>query len=229
MTRKIMEYYTYILPIPVCCLMFYLWLEKSNYNYFFCTYVLLLPIIYGYIVPGLATNLFKLWRFKGKMMMGNYFIHHGFIYSAHMNVCLYFSFGDISSLSSLSSSHIISIIVCSAVVNAYVLWLHDIYIVKADMVEIDNPPANEGKSPEEIVFYYAPIGFLLIGLTYGISAVLAHEQFIVKQITSTRSYVEILAIGFSLLFFIPTIYYLVINRNELMKRVESIRQKKSSH
>lgn len=225
MQRKIMEYYTYFLPIPVCCLMFYLWLEKTNHDYRMSALVMLLPILYGYIVPGIGINLLKLWRFKGKMRMGGYYIHHGFMYAAHMTVCLYFSFGDISSLSPLLPSQMISIVVCSSVINAYVLWLHDIYLVKAGLVEIDSPPAKEGKSPEEIVFYYAPKGFFLLGMTYGMGAVLGYQRFIVEKRASTASFIWVLTMGFSLMFIIPTVYYLVINRNELKQKLKVLIQK----
>ena len=92
-------------------------------------------------------------------------------------------------------------------------------------MEIDSPPAKEGKSPEEIVFYYAPKGFLLL-MSYGVAALLGYQRLVVEKLTGASSYLSVIAIGFSLMFVIPTVYYLVINRNELKAKMQMLLRRK---
>jgi hypothetical protein len=42
---------------------YFVWAAWSD-NRVFALYVMLLPLFYGYVAPGIATNLLHKWRFK---------------------------------------------------------------------------------------------------------------------------------------------------------------------
>lgn len=201
-----MSIWVYVLPLPVCGLMYWLWLTWSG-SHAFALYVLLLPVAYGYIAPGIATNLLKKWRFKGPGVVGNFYIHHGFMYAANMSPLLFIPFLGCSPQHSLQMGESIRIILCTAALRGYVLWIHDVYIVRLKMVEIFNRPAAEGKSPEAIVFHYAPLCFFLIGLTYAVSALVAFEVFVIRREISIPSMVEVYLFGLILMLSLPSLAY----------------------
>lgn len=178
--KLIMYFWIYVLPLPLFILMAYVW-QVFMKTTLFTIYVLLLPVLYGYIVPGIATNVLKKWRFKGKMLIGNYYLHHGFNYASKMSFMLFISLITVVPGAKLPLGQILAIIMVSGVLHAYVYWIADICLVKTDMLELSDTSFRKGKSPEEIVFQYAPISFFLLGATYAISALIAYEQLVCHQ------------------------------------------------
>lgn len=178
--KLIMSFWIYVLPLPLFILMAYVW-QFFMKTTLFTIYVLLLPVLYGYIVIGFATNVLKKWRFKGKMLVGNYYIHHGFNYASKMSFILFVSLITIVHGTKLSLWQFLAIIMVSGVLHAYVYWIADIYLVKTGMLELSDTSFRKGKSPEEIVFQYAPISFFILGATYAISALIAYEQLVCQQ------------------------------------------------
>lgn len=205
MSRIIMRIWVYVLPLPLCALMYFAWLSWSN-SRAFAIYVMLLPLVYGYVAPGIATNILRKWRFTGRWLVGNYYPHHGFMYAANMSPLLFFPFLG-SPLNSLSAEVVVRVLVCTAILHGYVLWIHDVFIVKLKMVEIFNRAAAERRSPEEIVFSYAPLCFSLIGLTYAASSLLAFWTFVVHNQVTLASATEVSVVGLGLMLSIPSLAY----------------------
>ena len=212
MSRKIAYVWVYLLPLPVFTAMYFVWLSASG-NLAFTLYVLLLPLLYGYISPGIATNLLKMWRFKGPGVVGNYYVHHGFMYSANMSPLLYLTF-DVRTPHSLDIAEFLRIAVVTGAVQGFVLWIHDILIVRADLVEIDNRPTRERRSPEEIVTFYAPVCFFLIGFCYAVSAMIAYQQFVIEGRTEMRDLLWVWLGASSFLFILPGIAYFFLERKK---------------
>jgi hypothetical protein len=64
MSRTVIRFWVYVLPLPLFVVMYFVWAAWSD-NRVFALYVMLLPLFYGYVAPGIATNLLHKWRFKG--------------------------------------------------------------------------------------------------------------------------------------------------------------------
>ncbi len=122
------------------------------------------PLVFGYVLPGIGTNVLKKWRFNGHWLVGDYFIHHGFIYSSTMGMALYLSAYPVWN----PNWSVLVVALRSASVVGFVAWWHDLLAVRNGMVEIYNPPWKRGEGPEAIVSYYAPICFSILGAAYGI-------------------------------------------------------------
>jgi hypothetical protein len=203
MSRMIIRIWVYALPFPLFLIMYFSWFSWSKSSAF-ALYVMLLPLLYGYVVPGIGTNLLRKWRFSGPWAVGSYYAHHGFMYAANMSPLLFISF---LGSSAFSWAMALRILLCTAALHGFVLWIHDILIVKHKMVEIFNRPNAEGRSPEEIVFYYAPLCFFLIGLTYAASSLLAFWVFVVCGEVTPASLAALYLTGFALMFSIPSLAY----------------------
>ncbi len=208
--KFIMNFWIYVLPLPLFFFMAYVW-QSSMKTTLFTIYVLLLPVLYGYIVPGIATNILKKWRFKGRMLIGNYYLHHGFNYASKMNFMLFISLATVFPGTKLSLGQILAIIMVSGVLHGYVYWIADIFLVKTGMLEFPDTSFRKGKSAEEIVFQYAPISFFLLGATYAISALIAYQQFVCQQ-KGIVTFIWLLIGGLIFMSTLPSFVYGLVDR-----------------
>jgi hypothetical protein len=191
--------------LPVVAAMYFVWAAWSK-DRVFTLYVTLLPVFYGYVIPGIATNILHKWRFKGPWVVGRYFAHHGFIYAANLCPLLFVCFLG-TAVAPLSVGTMVRILVCMGGLYGFVAWIHDILMVKHGMVEIYNKPAAANRSPEEIATHYAPVCFFLIGLTYAASALLAFHVFVIQNKSDPTSIVWVSLTGIVLMSLIPSLAY----------------------
>lgn len=119
MSRTVIQFWVYALPLPLCVVMYLAWAAWAG-NRVFALYVMLLPLFYGYAAPGIATNLLHKWRFKGPWVVGNYYAHHGFMYAANMSPLLFVAFLG-ASRESLSLGVVIRALLCTGALHGYVL------------------------------------------------------------------------------------------------------------
>jgi hypothetical protein len=201
-----------VLPLPVSVAMYLAWAAWSG-SRIFTIYVMLLPLVYGYVAPGIATNLLRKWRFKRPWLVGNYYAHHGFMYSANMAPLLFVAFLG-TPHQPLSAATATRILLCTGALHGFVLWLHDILIVRHDLVEIYNLPARQGRSPEEIVTHYAPLCFFLMGLTYAASSLLAFQIIVINGDGRTMALVWLALIGLAMMLTLPSMAYRIIEKRE---------------
>ena len=216
--KRWMNLWVYYLPFPVFAAVLVAWLKLFGSDRL-AFHVMILPIIYGYVVPGIATNFLHKWRFTGKWRLGNYYWHHGFLYSRHMALFLLIPFLAVASDSTpkdLKLLQEVSLILSTGFIHGFFYWLHDTVILKLGMVELNTPIAKAGKCPEAVVYAYAPVVFTLLGMSYALSAILAYRAFILEGATSPWDSVEHLAIGIALTFSIPSIAYGILEKRPLL-------------
>ena len=209
MSRIFTHFWVYVLPLPLFVAMYFVWAAWSG-SRIFALYVMLLPVIYGYLAPGIATNILRKWRFKGPWLVGNYYAHHGFMYAANMTPLLFVAFLG-TPREPVSAGTAVRILICTGALHGFVLWLHDILIVRHDMVEIYNRPAREGRSPEEIVTHYAPFCFFLIGLTFAASSLLAFQTIVINGNSGGLALFWLSVVGMGLMLTLPSIAYRIID------------------
>jgi hypothetical protein len=213
MKRTLVYLWVYALPFPLFAAMYFAWLTWSG-SHAFTLYVMFLPVFYGYVAPGIATNLLYKWRFKGPWVIGNFYLHHGFKYASTMSPLLFIAFLG-TPHGPLSTSTILRVLVCTATLHGFVMWLHDIQIVRYGMVEVFNQPAAEGRSPEEIVTHYAPLCFFLIGFTYAIGVLLAYHTFLVRQDLRAGAVAWVAVLGAALLLVFPSLAYRALDQRRI--------------
>lgn len=205
MTGNFIRAWVYVFPWLCLPCVFLAWAELSA-SWTFACFVLGVPIIYGYVAPGVATNILKKWRFRGAWVVGAYYWHHGFMYAANMSPLLLLAFLGTPE-GPLSMATCVRVALVTAALHGFVLWWHDILLVRHNRVEIHNRPAREGRSPEEIVTHYAPLCFSLIGLAYAAGALLAYEQIVVRSSDSLASLAACAGIAVAVLIALPSLAY----------------------
>jgi hypothetical protein len=143
----------------------FLWLWVRDGSPAFAALVMGLPLVFGYVIPGIGTNILKMWRFHGPWLIGNYFIHQGFIYSATFGMELYLSF--FPPAHGTEAWTLIGNMARTAAMMVFIGWSHDLIAVREGVIEIYNGPWKRGASPETIVAHSAPLCYALLGATYG--------------------------------------------------------------
>ncbi len=210
--RSWMRIQVYVLPIPVTVTLACLWYGWSG-SVAFTVYVTLLAVLYGYIVPGIGTNVMKKWRFHGPGRVGNYYVHHGFIWAANLSPALFVSFLGTPE-GPLGYATILRVLLATGAIHAYKGWIYDIALLRYGFAEITSVPRLQGKSPEEVAGHYVPVCFFLIGLTYAVGALVAYHFYVVLRHVDIWSHIWAWTIGGVTMLAIPSAAYGVIERQE---------------
>ncbi len=198
--------YIFLVPVPLTVLSFYLWRTMTE-NLCFSVFAIVLPMAYGYIMPGIATGILKKWRFQGRFTFAGIYFHHGFLYASKLSLILFVCSYGMAPPEPLGHLKQFSIMATASMAFAFIAWITDIYLLKAEMVVINSPAAKSGKSPEEVTFKYAPLSFFFIGLTYSADVLLAYEKFLVQNKTDPFTFIWVFAVGFILMFALPSLAY----------------------
>ena len=164
----------YLLPLPLTAAMYLAWRARTG-SPAFAAYTLLLGLAFGYVVPGIGTNLLGLWRFSGPLRVGNFFLHHGFMYAPWLSLTLYVTWGE---WGAPGPARALTVLASAALAQGLVSSLHDVAGLKAGAIEIFTARAAAGRSPEAIVLEYGPIGFGLFGAAYALSCLLARGELL---------------------------------------------------
>ena len=163
-----------IWPFVGLPLLAWLWTESGGPA--FAVLVLGLPLLFGYIFPGIGTNLLKMWRFRDAWVVGRFFIHHGFIYAATMGTVMYFAFippsGSDDWLTLLGN-----MARCAGILG-FVGWTHDLVAIRAGLMEVYNQEWRRGEPPEVIAAQYAPLSFSLLGVCYAALVTLGYQTIV---------------------------------------------------
>lgn len=203
----------FILPLPLTVVMWYAWYLRTQ-SIYFASYVMLLGICFGYIIPGIGTNVLHLWRFTGPFRIGNYFIHHGFMYAPYFALVLYVMFGEWHLLTAWQA---VAIIAGTGFVQSLLSSHHDLCGVKTGMIKINNRPARQGKSALEVICDWDPIGFLLFGASYAASCLYAYKLFVIDGKTNPGTLALLVASGVAFMGLTST-PYLIREWETIMRR-----------
>lgn len=165
-----------IFPFAALPILTWLWLRAGGPA--FAALVLGLPLLFGYIAPGIGTNLLKMWRFNDSWTVGNYFIHHGFIYAATLGLAIYVAFfppapNDWGTL--------IGNMARGAGILGFVGWTHDTIAIREGLMEVYNAAWKRGAAPEVIAAQYAPVCFSLLGACYAGTVTLGYQTLVLDQ------------------------------------------------
>ena len=163
MKKIAFEWYQYVAPVILAPLSFMLWWKTYDGNIWLTLNAWLVPVLYAYIVPGVGTNVLKVWEFDTRIRLGRFRPHHGFVFGSatasiawlvHMNMA-----GDLA-----------GIIITSAVFATVLGLCNIIYDVKAldsGILKVYNQPWADGQDSRAIAMDYGPWFFGGFGLVYG--------------------------------------------------------------
>ena len=163
MNKRAFEWYQYVAPAVLAPLSFYLWWRTYGGNVWLTLIAWLLPVLYAYIVPGVGTNVLKVWEFDTRYRIGRFRPHHGFVFgSATASIAWVCHIGPADGVFDVIRTSLVF-----AAVLGFVNILYDIKALDAGFLRVYNQPWADGKDSSAVAMDYAPWFFGGFGLIYG--------------------------------------------------------------
>jgi hypothetical protein len=170
MQKHFMNFWIYVYPFPALYFFFQHWTGVHGGD--FAWFLILVPVLYGYIMPGIAVNVLKKWKFNTPFRIGNYYAHHGFKISGNMNTSFFLvSFATV--LHPLNWAQIATLTIACGCVQGFLVWYHDTLLIKLGKLELSNVLVTAKMSPEEKAYSYAPECFFVLGASFALAALIA--------------------------------------------------------
>lgn len=191
------------LPIPVTTAMAIVWWRFSG-DLKVVSVAVLLPLVYGYVMPFIGINILKNWQFKGGWRIGGMYVHHGFMYASKLS---FFGFAPLMILSIEMPVWILNClwIGMTSVLYACTAWLQD-HLSFSFGIVID---PKSGLSLN--VNRYAPVCFSLIGLLYTAGLVTCYHMKLNNSLTTSYT-LGLLSVQFLLMLIIPGLLFRFLSK-----------------
>lgn len=188
---------TYVFPIAGLPLITFAWWLASGGSWPFVAVVMGVPVVFGYLMPGIATHVLKRWRFTSGPRIGSYYVHHGFVYGAKLSFALLLVTRSLASLGSLFD--VAAVIVVTGAATGFGGWLHDAHAVRAGKIEVDGGV--------EALVTFAPASYFAMGATYAAVAIAAHRILV----RDARALSWVFPAGLVVLCLVPTLVFLAVD------------------
>lgn len=161
---KAIRLYQYAAPVILAPLSLYLWwLEYGNLPQTMVAW--LIPVLWAYLVPGIGTNVCKVWEFDVRWKWGRFRPHHGFVFGSATAMMAWVLHGDPATTATEIVRY--AFILCS--VLGFWNLLYEVKALKSGVLKVYNQPWAEGLGDEAIALDYSPWFFGGIGAAYGLS------------------------------------------------------------
>ncbi|HET9369799.1 MAG TPA: hypothetical protein VFO19_06110 [Vicinamibacterales bacterium] len=147
---------TYLFPIVGFPLVSYAWWRTSGGSWPLTIVVMGVPVIFGYLMPAVATHVVKRWRFTSGPRLGSYYVHHGFIYASKLAFVLLLVVRSLDEIASAFDAA--AVVVIAGAATAFGGWFHDAQALRAGKIEM----AGGG----ETLSTFAPQSYFAMGATY---------------------------------------------------------------
>ncbi len=164
MNKRVFEIYQYLAPAVLAPATFLLWRHACGGNIWLALMAWLLPIVYAYIVPGVGTNILKVWEFDTRFRMGRFRPHHGFVFGSATAALAWAVHGQPARA---WPDAVRAGLIFSSVLGFWNV-LYDVEALRSGILRVYNQPWADEKGAEAIAFDYAPWFFAGFGAMYGI-------------------------------------------------------------
>jgi hypothetical protein len=155
---------TYLFPAIGFPLVTYAWWQSSG-SWPFTVVAMGVPVLFGYIMPGIATHYVKRWRFTTGPRLGSYYVHHGFIYGSKLALALLLVVRSLSTVRTAFDT--VSIVLVTGAATAFGGWWHDLNAVRAGKIEVEGGL--------DALADFAPVTYFSMGATYAGVALASRE------------------------------------------------------
>ena len=162
--NKSIRLYQYAAPAILAPLALYLWWQEYR-NWPQTLLAWLLPVAWAYLVPGVGTNVCKVWEFDVRWKWGRFRPHHGFVFGSATAMIAWAVHG--SAATTLAAVARYAIILCS--VLGFWNLLYEVKALKSGILKVYNQPWADGRGEEAIALDYSPWIFGGVGAAYGLS------------------------------------------------------------
>jgi hypothetical protein len=187
---------TYLVPAIGFPVVSYLWWRATG-SWAFATAVMGIPVVFGYVMPWVATSLVKRWRFTGGPRVGSYYVHHGFIYASKLALALLLVVRSIDDIQSAAAAG--AVIAVTGAATGFGGWWHDAQAVRAGRIEVAGGLESLGT--------FAPPSYFSMGATYAAVALGAHRLLADEP----AALLWVFPAGVLVLCVVPTLVFLAVD------------------
>jgi hypothetical protein len=202
---------TYLFPIIGFPLMTWAWWRTSGGSWPFTAVVMGVPVIFGYLMPAVATHVVKRWRFTSGPRLGSYYVHHGFIYGSKLAFVLLLVVRSLDGVTTALDA--VAIVVVAGAATAFGGWFHDAQAIRSGKIEM------EGGG--DALATFAPPSYFAMGATYA-GVTLAASRILA---TSPDALVWVFPASLIVMCVVPTMVFLAVDptsraalANQVMRR-----------
>jgi hypothetical protein len=161
--RRALSIYQYVAPAILGPVSLLLWRREYSGNLKLVATAWLIPVLWAYIVPGIGTNILKVWEFDTRFRLGRFRPHHGFVFGSATSMLAWLV--HTSPAHDLRSVARSAIVLCALI--GFVNIVYDIKALRAGILRVYNQPWADGRSEVDIAMDYAPWFFGGFGAVYG--------------------------------------------------------------
>ena len=154
--------YQYLAPAILAPLSLYLWWrEYGNWPQVLIAW--LIPVLWAYIVPGIGTNVLKVWEFDVRWKLGRFRPHHGFVFGSATSTLAWLVHGQAAQSAADVARY--SLVLCS--VLGFWNLLYEVKALRIGLLRVYNQPWADGFGHEATALDYAPWFFGGYGAAHG--------------------------------------------------------------
>lgn len=199
--------YQYVAPPVLAPLSYYLWWRTYG-SVQQALVPWLIPVLWAYIVPGVGTNVFKVWEFDVKLKLGRFRPHQGLVFgSATASIAWLMHRGSAESLADVARC---ALVMC-AVLGFWNL-LYDLKAIRAGVLKVYDEPWARGGDPAAIALDYAPSIFGGFGLAYGFVVAISEWHALRHGVPDATRLAGALAAGLALTIIVPVGSFIIQSR-----------------
>ena len=162
--RRALSLYSYLAPAVLAPLTFWLWLREYDGDFKLVAIVWGLPVLWAYLVPGVGTNVLKMWEFDARFRLGRFRVQHGFVFGSATSMIAWLVHGG----QVTDFAGVLRMAFILASVLGFWNLLYDIKALEAGILRVYNQPLAEGQPAPAIAMDYAPWFFAGFGAVYGL-------------------------------------------------------------
>lgn len=164
---RMFNLYQYLAPPLLFPVAYILWLRAADGDQRLAAFMVAIPVLWAYIVPGVGANLLGLWEFHARLRLGRFRPHHGFVFGTATALFALVTLGGAAPDATLTGLLQTGFLLGS--VLALWNWIYDLLAIRAGLITVYNRPYAAGQPAEVIVADYAPVLFGTFGFCYGIA------------------------------------------------------------
>lgn len=187
---------TFLFPALGFPIVTYLWWRSSG-SWAFVSVVMGVPVMFGYLMPGIAINVVKRWRMTSGPRIGSSYVHHGFVYGSKLALALLLVVRSISSVQ--SAFEFVAIMLVTGAATAFGGWWHDAHAIRAGKIEVDGG--------SEALMDFAPVSYFSMGATYAAVTLAAYRVLSMNP----DAVVWVLPLALVMMCVVPSVVFLAID------------------
>lgn len=160
--KRTLRLYQYLAPAILAPASFLLWRREYDADLRLVAVAWLIPVLWAYVVPGVGTNVLKVWEFDTRFRLGRFRPHHGFVFGSATAMLAWLVHAPVHDFAGIARS---AFVLCS--VLAFWNLLYDVKALQAGILRVYNQPWADGQGEAAIAMDYAPWFFGGFGAVYG--------------------------------------------------------------